>query len=422
MITFNNKYLLVILSLLFVSFNTYSQWHIVRTCRPKTIDFVNDSTGIAIDLEIHEQGGSTSYLIKTIDYGITWDTIYTFPNPYFWEDAVFASENVIYACGDYIVKSIDGGQTWFNPCAENCPMFSKLWFTNELVGYGVYGDVFPLYGKTEDGGVTWTSVTNEIAGRDIHFYDECHGNLVIGAVRYTTENCGDDWVLTYEQFSQRTFNTIWFQNENVGYMGGMGVFGNYFDFNYATVLKTINGGDTWSIIDIPLALRVATMFWTSEEVGYIGNGTFSGYPYSIMKTVDAGQTWMTQEVEIPQGASYPSIGEIDCPSDSICYATSGKYIYKTINGGGQMHEAWLEYVVGIDENTEIFKMGVYPNPATDKLNVQLDKPAVVSIYTSTGQLVETHTSKSNYQIDVSHYPAGLYLVVSSGVSKRFVRE
>lgn len=271
----SNKHIIAFLGLLLIFSEMDGQWYILRSASPMSIDFVNDSTGIVIDAESTD-GGTMYYLIKTINHGNTWDTIYTFPINSFAQDAVFVNSSVIYACGSgYIVKSTDGGETWSNPCGENCPMFSKLWFTNELVGYGIYGDVFPLYGKTVDGGVTWTAVTNQIAGRDIHFYDECRGNTVIGARRYTTENCGDDWEVIYEQFSQRTFNTVWFHNEDVEYMGGLGVFGNYFDFNYATILKSINGGDTWSIIDIPLAQQVLSMFWTSDDVGYIGMAVFT---------------------------------------------------------------------------------------------------------------------------------------------------
>lgn len=142
-----------------------------------------------------------------------------------------------------------------------------------------------------------------------------------------------------------------------------------------------------------------------------------------MKTVDAGETWMTQDVETPQEDFTPSIFDIDCPNDSLCYAISGKYIYKTTNGGGPMYEAWIEHTVDISKDSGIQKINVYPNPTTHELNITLSPGAsskdIISIYDVHGRFIKEQLAAKygrNVSIDISGLSAGVYVLKYTGVN------
>ncbi len=178
------------------------------------------------------------------------------------------------------------------------------------------------------------------------------------------------------------------------------------DFN-VTAMKAYNGG-----------------LYVAGDFSNIGN-----MPCNRIARWD-GQTWTC----LSDNVFYLQNG-ITCASDCI---RDIEIWNDTLYIGGRFHrigDTELRRIAKLDmalseafpvniteQQKQQVKLNVYPNPANNQLNIQLDKPSVVFIYTATGQLLETHTSKSTYQIDVSRYPAGLYLVVSGGVSKRFVRE
>ena len=73
---------------------------------------------------------------------------------------------------------------------------------------------------------------------------------------------------------------------------------------------------------------------------------------------------------------------------------------------------------GIDEVVENWETNVYPNPATDVLNV----PSLFGqyeIYNSTGQLVKEKSD--DLQIDVSLFPNGIYFIKSEKITKKFFK-
>jgi hypothetical protein len=75
------------------------------------------------------------------------------------------------------------------------------------------------------------------------------------------------------------------------------------------------------------------------------------------------------------------------------------YTYKI---GGQV--GLMEY-----KNEQLFK--IYPNPAVDELNIELDEePQFISIHNSLGQLVYSQTHDGSIKINVSNWSKGVYFV------------
>ena len=76
---------------------------------------------------------------------------------------------------------------------------------------------------------------------------------------------------------------------------------------------------------------------------------------------------------------------------------------------------------GIDETKSLPALAVYPNPVKDVLNIATDKPVhSIRIYNVYGTEVAQVTDTNS--IDVSHLPAGVYMVHADGKVTRIIKE
>ena len=68
------------------------------------------------------------------------------------------------------------------------------------------------------------------------------------------------------------------------------------------------------------------------------------------------------------------------------------------------------YETGINEDAEQ-NVGVYPNPANEKITIEAQNIESVSITNVMGQKVyETSVNDDNMVIDVNDFPAGIYMI------------
>ena len=76
---------------------------------------------------------------------------------------------------------------------------------------------------------------------------------------------------------------------------------------------------------------------------------------------------------------------------------------------------------GIDEAKGLPALAVYPNPVKDVLNIATDKPVhSIRIYNVYGTEV-AHATDTN-SVNVSHLPAGVYMVRADGKVARIIKE
>ena len=96
-------------------------------------------------------------------------------------------------------------------------------------------------------------------------------------------------------------------------------------------------------------------------------------------------------------------------NNDICYQVV-KYNETTVNDEGSCTVLQLTSTVSIEENT-LSMAKVYPNPVRNTLTIENVADANISIYSITGQLVQSVPSANgNVQIDMSAMAAGLYIV------------
>ena len=82
-----------------------------------------------------------------------------------------------------------------------------------------------------------------------------------------------------------------------------------------------------------------------------------------------------------------------------------------------------DYVTGVSQNLVMETLNVYPNPATDMLNVTLSKGNTnVAIYNSVGiKMEEIYVEGTHHVFNVGNYSSGLYFVKANNSVVKFVK-
>jgi len=111
---------------------------------------------------------------------------------------------------------------------------------------------------------------------------------------------------------------IQFVDQNTGY--GCGASG--------TIMKTTNGGATWSNLTIGTTKALSALFFLNANTGWVGVRD----DFYIRKTTDGGLTWVMQEADV-LGSTEPI--DIFFINAQTGYTQSVNRTFKTVNGGQQ---------------------------------------------------------------------------------------
>jgi len=174
---------------------------------------------------------SIQTIVKSSDYGNSWDVIYDTPGP--WLKSVFFADTLNgFAVGDngVILSTENGGITWTSISAPIQRDFNAITFINRDTGYIVGGSLSGLYYKTilrtTDRGLNWTVLSDSQGGilRDISFAD-AHVGYIVGdsATVLKTTDGGLNWppiVIDTTLTENETFNAVKFYGRNFGAIGG----------------------------------------------------------------------------------------------------------------------------------------------------------------------------------------------------------
>ena len=114
-----------------------------------------------------------------------------------------------------------------------------------------------------------------------------------------------------------------------------------------------------------------------------------------------------------------SSGDHFSNSSSMVSWTIGEPVIETFNSGSNLlsqgfHQTNL-IVEDIQDNDQSIDFSVFPNPATEQLNILLNNTNgnyKVNIYDVEGKLINTYEIQGYIKktIDVSHYSTGIYLL------------
>jgi signal transduction histidine kinase/ligand-binding sensor domain-containing protein/DNA-binding response OmpR family regulator/photosystem II stability/assembly factor-like uncharacterized protein len=132
-----------------------------------------------------------------------------------------------------------------------------------------------------------------------------------------------------DEYQRRSIKTIDFVNSEIGWLAGDDI-----------LLKTENGGQTWSALPLDLGWGIQMIDFINDSVGWAVAQKFDDY--KIIKTLDGGQTWLIRK-RFEDNYSPNSFCVV---SDSVVYMAglisqtrypSGRII-KTLDGGN----SWID--------------------------------------------------------------------------------
>jgi photosystem II stability/assembly factor-like uncharacterized protein len=344
------NYFLILIAL-FIGANVNAQWAVNYTNSTGTktycdVKFLDNNVGFVLAQE--------RQVLKTTDNGQTWSELTPIPGSAIMASFDFTSENVGVAVGatGSIYRTTDGGATWTGPLsialgvttpATPNPItraLNSVRFYDANTGYifGNYGTIL----QTTDGGATWSRILNEQATA-VHYY-------TASVIDATTARIGVLYDAPYALNSltitkaDKTVNGLttnagyygsYFFDANTGYMAG------YRRSTYLDILKTTDGGVTWTknvINDTNTGTLRGIKFLNTQSgiaVGDAGN---------VWETSDAGTTWIKNSNAV--FTSVPLKGIATTQNGNI-YIVGTNKILKYINTSTLLSPTSIENLVKV---------------------------------------------------------------------------
>ncbi|HJS17134.1 MAG TPA: NBR1-Ig-like domain-containing protein [Anaerolineales bacterium] len=218
----------------------------------------------------------------------------------------------------YVLRTMDGGATWYNVTAPGVASVQNAFFQNSSKGWALAtlaDSGMPALFRTTSGGSTWTSYSNlPFNGGYLQFLDDMNGFVLSGepsgmqrhAVQlYQTSDGGATWTLKYANDPSQPNNSLPFSGHKNGmafHDTGRGwVGGDIPTPGFVYLYRTENSGVSWS--QQPLALPAGygsagitttapSFFGPNDAVLPVWMGLDVGKrDLYLYVTHDAGTTW-----------------------------------------------------------------------------------------------------------------------------------
>jgi photosystem II stability/assembly factor-like uncharacterized protein len=299
--------------------STYYGWYKIR--------FVNK------DLSINKVGWSVGSLIyKTTDKGEKWFA--QREKQFYFRSIYFTDEINGWAVGDsgVIIHTEDGGINWIKQNQNDSLLFNSVFAIDKENAFAVGAVLRDFYSyknaiilKTTNGGLTWDEkiIDSIFVLKSVYFNNNNIGWAVGNSSLLKTTDGGLDWYPQNSEMVKLSYlDKVQFVNDQIGWI---------IDNSDSTILKTINGGKTWTKHKTETSMWLQSLFFLNENLGWaIGN--YQGIN-NIQKTIDGGETW------VPQNAVYADISSVFFINDNtgwVCgfdYLLRVSVIFKTTDGG-----------------------------------------------------------------------------------------
>jgi len=189
------------------------------------------------------------------------------------------------------------------------------------------------------------------------FMNEEFGAIVTGEneIMFTNNGC-DNWT-TVKIETQERLDKIYFSSMNIGWIIGD-----------SSVYKTLDGGFTWNKNFTFRASQLHTLFFTNENVGFVGGEDYNGESVEMVlyNTTNCGNTW---EKSIVDSVLENGILDFSFIHDSIGIAVGYNTLYKTYDFGKNWNKLPINFSVGgftpegvhIIDTNNILLFGGVPN-------------------------------------------------------------
>jgi len=336
--------------------------------------------------------GDGGLILKTTDGGDTWNIQATLP-AYYLLDIWFNDVNTGWVCTSFngeIWKTTDGGNNWsYKYETPSNERLHRIQFVNDIEGWAV-GE-WGLILKSTDGGESWfeqNSGTGE-AMFGLFFTDNLHGFAVgKGENILRTTDGGNNWIL-YRSGPAFELYAVYFLDQNIGWATG----------SSGTILFTENSG-------IPVELVSFTAAQSNDQIhlSWITATELNNQGFEIERTTT--DDW--EKIGFVNGNGTTT--EIQYYSFIDENVPSGKYRYrlKQVDFDGTFeYSEIIEVVVGTP--TE-FSLGQnYPNPFNPSTTIKYQIPELsfvtLKVYDVLGNeivtLVNEEEPAGEYEVEFS---------------------
>ncbi len=282
----------------------------------------------------------------TVDRLGQWTIVLDRTMPSKYEGLVFPDDQHGWLISDQgdILASSDGGNQWSTQAA-GLGHLRSLDFVSPTLGFaGTLGGV--MY-RTEDGGTTWTDITDRFPTRPIGFCGIAHFGSTIHAVGryanatdyYRSVDGGATWTFSSFGATAQGLVDVVFTGPQVGFIGGRANTATSASGS-AIIYKTTDGGTSWRPVFVGNygAGWAWKIFPATSQILYAALASTDG-TYRVGKSVDGGETWSVQIVATSQPTGLRSgiqgIGFLDQNVGWVGGFYGG--MHATTNGGATWH-------------------------------------------------------------------------------------
>ncbi len=385
--------LIILLTLAAIPLCSNAQW--VQLTSPTSeilygVHFVNDLTGFAA-------GNLNGAVLKTVDGGLSWNSIATGGSGTFY-DLYFSNEQTGYAAGTsrQILMTQNSGATWVMRSSGAGTIYELEVPT--AVGYAVGSDP-TIVDKTVYYGINWTPLTPPTAEplRGCNFVSPAIGWICgyNGTIIRTTDGAAN-WI-PQTQAASMNFECVRFYGSAAGYAAGQG----------GVMVRTVNSGQTWTTVNTGTTGTLYDIFLVNSISGWV-----VGENGIILKTSDAGLNWTAQQCPVTS-----TLHSVYMATPLTGYIVgAGGVVLKTTTGGGIPAG-----IIGNELPANFELRQNYPNPFNPVTNIEytIQKTAAVrlSVYNLAGELAEVLVngvqSPGSYKVvfDGSGFSSGVYMYV-----------
>ena len=395
--------------------------------------FMENTGGDRLDIVVNTRRGD-GVVLTSLDEGNTWDRTLFYKHPGIYENFVDANgENIIFMyprwtsalwdnAGNLHVAYEFGGGTGDSESTSYYPSLGGVAYWNSAMPYRGDGVAYGFDPNNPNPPV--------------------HGQPFIMDTAYLYQDIYASWWL----WSDAT-HEMW--PEYIGYLTTLDENGDWEDPYTATEFKiedrSLHGHYNCGICAMPVLTMtpnkdlMVALWMSMDENNADGIGQYYMKLFTCAST-DGGNTWTTMKhltndfTHIYSECVYPQAAitgnqlviacQVDGETDSFVIGSGGDQDQFDNCYQGFVYDLYdLFGYDAIDENpvSNNTVMSVYPNPATDQLNITLNQNEEVVIYNMVGQAINSFKGHVGInRIDLSNLNSGVYFISAGSATQKFV--